>query len=1045
MVVSSANCYVDPRRGVAFFDGITIETDRITDPRYNRVLPILEEQQILMCRQMRPLLERLQRRHREGALVLDIGTGSGVFAIWAAKHGCRVIAIDISKRALRMAKANAKKNDINSCPDPRQLQKREICFLHEKFGEQFLEVIQQKFQLLLEQQFHLVLLSPPNTPTCPNFDLALHAIGENSEVGENGQGCFENQINFVPRVLRQNGTCIGIQMTPVLRKKIQAIETLQTAFTQNCTISYFPIIQPHKEIFTQQFLEEQYQTFLARPENNRAAHLFYQEGDRGLDSLTLEAYIDRVSTQYPKFTLIYYELTKTAAKKKRATLSLIKPSKLQTHHKRSWKDRIWFHQKIVEYSAQRSRFPTPSLFMSDFPRHLIYSARHCSPGSKPNPNRNWQTSVLQIVNDLIEWQHRQNNGQFRFDCILIEALPIHDTPEGDGSRNIDDESKIWLRNPDGRGFLKLRGCARRLLRQWHLNAFCQQKAGMSTFLHPAFTGIGTSTRWGNVTYSTLSEDWDSNTHYPEKIEQQYRSMFEKYGDIKALKKYIDAEKRELDFDKNNLYAWIKLKAFDVSSCQRYYRKISKQQRFPKLILPQYQALSEQWDTLLQSEGNIVKALLKSDIPKIRHLLMQLFREDLDMCHRTMHQSMHQACQVFFEKYNFPTVKSSMLFGIPLLIQKPQSDCFRSELETLPETYRGGIWVYAATSQDWTIEHERYLYKIARFTTLLYMEQYALEAMTKQEEMGEDNRSKMLGHEVKHVASAMSKTWIPPIDNLFDIKLSKQEQSTDGKIGQIEIWDRRFLEPELKTSLGIAPFRSLIESAGRLINFWCLLDNPADVPFADKAPPDFTTFVWECWKCAVDAVTMHAFARESPNSTERILNLQRIREAIASIHNYPRIEEEENALIRLMWSAQHQSSQSTVWLARVLVALFTNCVKYSDPMQDVNVKLVADKDPCFYRIEIEDTYKSDAQTEMQVIEQLVRGNFGDVASEAWDYLNKGKQKLEYLDRSPPLSTREVVQTCLARLEGEMEWPETTAKSREKFTVKIRFKYKDLEAQ
>src|SRR4051812_24008593 len=94
-------CLADYNRGVAFFDGITIEADRINDPRWDRVLPILEEEQVFMCRMMTP-----QLRAHPGALVLDIGTGSGVFAIQAAKLGCRVVAIDVSSRALRYARHN---------------------------------------------------------------------------------------------------------------------------------------------------------------------------------------------------------------------------------------------------------------------------------------------------------------------------------------------------------------------------------------------------------------------------------------------------------------------------------------------------------------------------------------------------------------------------------------------------------------------------------------------------------------------------------------------------------------------------------------------------------------------------------------------------------------------------------------------------------------------------------------------------------------------------------------------------------------------------
>jgi release factor glutamine methyltransferase len=52
-----------------------------------------------------------QRVHVD-AEVLDIGTGSGVCAVFAARHARRVVAVDINPAAVRCANINARLNDL---------------------------------------------------------------------------------------------------------------------------------------------------------------------------------------------------------------------------------------------------------------------------------------------------------------------------------------------------------------------------------------------------------------------------------------------------------------------------------------------------------------------------------------------------------------------------------------------------------------------------------------------------------------------------------------------------------------------------------------------------------------------------------------------------------------------------------------------------------------------------------------------------------------------------------------------------------------------
>jgi methylase of polypeptide subunit release factors len=51
---------------------------------------------------------------RPAATALDIGTGSGIQALWAARHCDRVVAVDVNRRALNLAAFNARLNGVTN-------------------------------------------------------------------------------------------------------------------------------------------------------------------------------------------------------------------------------------------------------------------------------------------------------------------------------------------------------------------------------------------------------------------------------------------------------------------------------------------------------------------------------------------------------------------------------------------------------------------------------------------------------------------------------------------------------------------------------------------------------------------------------------------------------------------------------------------------------------------------------------------------------------------------------------------------------------------
>jgi len=100
-------------------------------------------------------LELLEAAIKEGDVVADIGAGSGILAIAAAKLGAkRVDAVDLDATTIPIARSNIQFNKIES-----------VIRLHQGDGLNALE--RQKYPLIIANILTKVLL--PMIPRCPNF------------------------------------------------------------------------------------------------------------------------------------------------------------------------------------------------------------------------------------------------------------------------------------------------------------------------------------------------------------------------------------------------------------------------------------------------------------------------------------------------------------------------------------------------------------------------------------------------------------------------------------------------------------------------------------------------------------------------------------------------------------------------------------------------------------------------------------------------------------------------------------------------------------
>lgn len=135
-----------------------------------------------------------------GHRALDMGTGSGVGAVFAARAGYRVVAVDINPEAVRCAGINALLNRVEGQIDVRQ---------------------SDLFAAVMGEAFDLVLFNPPFYRGVPK-DALDHAW--------RGLDVFERFVEGLPRALRAGGKALVVLSTDGdAAGMLQAVETQRLA------------------------------------------------------------------------------------------------------------------------------------------------------------------------------------------------------------------------------------------------------------------------------------------------------------------------------------------------------------------------------------------------------------------------------------------------------------------------------------------------------------------------------------------------------------------------------------------------------------------------------------------------------------------------------------------------------------------------------------------------------------------------------------------------------------------------------------------------
>ncbi|MFH1420700.1 MAG: HemK2/MTQ2 family protein methyltransferase [Candidatus Aenigmatarchaeota archaeon] len=143
----------------SFYKDIILQTDNVYAPAEDSYM-------------LAEIIEKLELKNKR---VLDMGTGSGLLAIVAAKAGASVTSTDLSEQAIKTAKQNAKQNSVR------------INFIHS-------DLLQN-----VSGTFDLIIFNPPYLPE-DEYDKNIDTTG--------GIAIVRRFIEQAGRYLNSNGNIL---------------------------------------------------------------------------------------------------------------------------------------------------------------------------------------------------------------------------------------------------------------------------------------------------------------------------------------------------------------------------------------------------------------------------------------------------------------------------------------------------------------------------------------------------------------------------------------------------------------------------------------------------------------------------------------------------------------------------------------------------------------------------------------------------------------------------------------------------------------------
>jgi len=1014
---------VFPPRGVAFYDGILIRSDSIYNPRPDRVLPISREEQIFVSRMIEPRLQ-------SGWRVLDVGTGSGIYAIEAARQDCRVVAIDNNPRACRFLRSNAEWNAITIVEYRTEIGEGQIAVLEDEFNENFNDA-----------PFDAIILSPAYTPTPPGLE---YLVAPHAAAGHDGLEQFRKQIKNVPRLLKTSGICFGNQLSLVrkpplpasldskscseviqdqdLSDYIEVISIIKESFAGDCTIRCVPI-----------FADLYPTTEFIKAEFAGAEELINKEEET---KNKIEKWRNELASEFPYFALVYYEIRRGG--EGQVTLGQTPWTEILEEERQSftWDNRVRLHRAGVDHRLRQGFDPLPVFLTngttdsllsyesalvikdesSESIRGVVTDSASSTNEQKLERNRILQKNPLALIDKEIQ---DQEFGDL-FSAIYIDTTPI--LPKGGGHYESYLERRVWV-NGIGRASMakdqSIIKTAKEILNEWERVTTVLQAAKCGIGFHPAFTSFVSEPkgwRWPEII----------STDFPFKLEHRKKA----FKIAKSLVRRRFDEKLKDNSNKSKQTKFSKVEEF-------FYSKSTLNDLEAKSYAANYDAFLERIETL--------KADLRSQAPdeyqrlNQRNIEQELGHLDLFACQLVMHETIHESLRETINRASTVEQKGkwadeSMVFSIPLGMIFYERTADRRDF---PPFFKGGLWAWFVPSSRRKLRHEEAANHLLQVMWVLLTASYSAISEQEFERLAKSKVTENFAHEVKKVSTALTSEMIAPAYEFFELKQSRNPSAAfGGKLGRIELASdmQDVLNDE---DLGITFFQQSVASTGSMINFWCQDPNISDAAgVVGGEYKNIRSLVNACWRVCINNLPVFALARK--------ISIDRFN-PVKTIPSIAEMKQDEAALRGLFWDeiivdghykfpalawqdtvANKGAIKETTWLVRLFLALLNNCAAHSNPAFPVRIKFTPDKIPSKYIIEVINKRRDKTGADKaSIIAALVhKGVDAEQAQSGLELLAIAAPARERI-KVAKFGTREVVKSCLEQLKGEMiNWPPDT---------------------